>query len=236
MALATVPMPSLSPQIKVLLVMGQMLFREALASLIIAEPDLKVAAQVSSIEDAVRVCATTPVECILVEFESGRFELTGFCSTLRALSCSPRILLMGDILRLQELEILRPLVGGVLPNNSNAGILVESIRRIAAGQTWRHLPLLDGSASLLHKRHSPTLTERQQMVLHLVSDGLSNKECAQVIGVSDSSIKCTIQQLFAKMNVNSRAQLVRCALESYPDLLKRQHPRKSFPGTMRSMR
>jgi two-component system nitrate/nitrite response regulator NarL len=234
MALATVPMPS--PQIKVLLVMTQLLFREALASLLVAEPDIRVAAQVSSLDDAVRICATTPVECTLVEFDSSRVDLTTFCASLRGLAASSRILLMGDILRFRELEVLRPLVGGVLPNSSNSGILVESIRRIAAGQTWRHLPLLDGSAALPHKRHSPTLTERQQMVLHLVSDGLSNKECAQVIGVSDSSIKCTVQQLFGKMNVSSRAQLVRCALESYPDLLRRPHPMEQSRGMVQHSR
>lgn len=221
-------MPSLAPQINVLIVMTRLLFREALASLLESEPDLDVAAQVSSLDDAVRICGTTPVQCAVVEFDSGRIELTSFCATLRTLSVSSRILLMGDIIRFQELDVVRPLVDGILPNSSNSSTLVESIRRVAAGQTWRHLPLLDGSAALPHKRHSPTLTARQQMVLHLVSDGLSNKECAQILGVSDSSVKCTIQQLFGKMNVNSRAQLVRCALESYADLLQRPRPTGNF--------
>ena len=61
------------------------------------------------------------------------------------------------------------------------------------------------SPGLPHHKHSPVLTSRQQKVLHLVCDGLSNKECAHVVGVSDSSVKCTIQQLFVKTNTKSRA-------------------------------
>jgi DNA-binding NarL/FixJ family response regulator len=138
MTFATAPMPlppNPLPPIQVLVVMPQLLFREALASLLVAEPDLKVAAQVSSVEDALRICATTPVECTLVEFNSGRIESTAFCASLRALAASSRILLMGDIPLSHELEVLRPLLGGVHPNSSNSDILVESIRRIAVGQT-----------------------------------------------------------------------------------------------------
>jgi DNA-binding NarL/FixJ family response regulator len=135
MGFTTVPMPS--PQIKLLVVMKQLLFREALASLLTGEPDLRVAAQVSCIEDAVHICATTCVECALVEFDTRHIELTTFCASLRKLAAFSRILLMGDILRFRELEVLQPLPGGVLPNSSNSGILVESIRRIAAGQTWQ---------------------------------------------------------------------------------------------------
>jgi DNA-binding NarL/FixJ family response regulator len=60
--------------------------------------------------------------------------------------------------------------------------------------------------------HKP-LTERQQQVLRGIFEGLTNKEIGALAGVSESSVKATLQQLFRKNRVRTRAQLVRIALE-----------------------
>jgi DNA-binding NarL/FixJ family response regulator len=44
-------------------------------------------------------------------------------------------------------------------------------------------------------------------------EGLTNKEIASQIGVSEGAVKATLQQLFQKTNVRTRSQLVRIALE-----------------------
>jgi DNA-binding CsgD family transcriptional regulator len=58
-----------------------------------------------------------------------------------------------------------------------------------------------------------TLTEREQRVLQSVFEGLGNKEIGARIGVSESAVKTTLQQLFHKTGVRTRSQLVRIALE-----------------------
>jgi DNA-binding NarL/FixJ family response regulator len=58
------------------------------------------------------------------------------------------------------------------------------------------------------------LTERQQRVLHGVFDGLTNKEIAGQIGVTESAVKATLQQLFRKARVRTRVRLVRIVIES----------------------
>ena len=63
------------------------------------------------------------------------------------------------------------------------------------------------------------LTDREITVLRSVVQGLANKEIAIQMEVSESTIKNTLQQLFAKTNVRTRSQLVREALEQYRDLL-----------------
>jgi PAS domain S-box-containing protein len=63
------------------------------------------------------------------------------------------------------------------------------------------------------------LTPRETEVLRLLVQGLANKEIAVRMDVSESSIKNTLQQLFAKTNVRTRAQLVRVAMEDYRDFL-----------------
>ena len=63
------------------------------------------------------------------------------------------------------------------------------------------------------------LTDREMQVLRSLVQGLANKEIASRMEVSESTIKNTLQQLFAKTNVRTRAQLVRVALEQYRDVL-----------------
>ena len=63
------------------------------------------------------------------------------------------------------------------------------------------------------------LGAREAGVLRLVVQGLSNKEIASLMEISESAVKNTMQQLFAKSGVRTRGQLVRVALEQYRNLL-----------------
>jgi PAS domain S-box-containing protein len=59
------------------------------------------------------------------------------------------------------------------------------------------------------------LNPREVDVIRLLVQGLANKEIAARMEISESTVKNTLQQLFAKTNVRTRAQLVRVALENY---------------------
>ena len=63
------------------------------------------------------------------------------------------------------------------------------------------------------------LSTRELDALRLVVQGLANKEIASRMEISESAVKNTLQQLFAKTEVRTRGQLVRVALERYRDLL-----------------
>lgn len=63
------------------------------------------------------------------------------------------------------------------------------------------------------------LTDREIDILKLVVQGSANKEIADKMQVSESTVKNALQQLFAKTNVRTRSQLVRVALEQYRDLI-----------------
>jgi DNA-binding NarL/FixJ family response regulator len=67
-------------------------------------------------------------------------------------------------------------------------------------------------------RPRAALTERERQVLKCVFEGLSNKEIAQRMSISEASVKSALQQLFLKTSVRTRSQLVRVALEEYPAL------------------
>ena len=59
------------------------------------------------------------------------------------------------------------------------------------------------------------LSAREVEVLRLVVQGLANKEIASDLGLSESSVKNTLQQLFGKTGVRTRSQLVRVVLERH---------------------
>lgn len=63
------------------------------------------------------------------------------------------------------------------------------------------------------------LTTRELDVLRFLVQGLANKEIAARMEISESSVKNTFQQLFGKIGVRTRSQLVRAALERYRDSL-----------------
>jgi two-component system, LuxR family, sensor kinase FixL len=64
-----------------------------------------------------------------------------------------------------------------------------------------------------------SLNTREVEVLRLLVQGLANKEIAARMSISESAVKNTLQQLFAKTAVRTRGQLVRVALENYRNLL-----------------
>lgn len=69
------------------------------------------------------------------------------------------------------------------------------------------------------ERESTPLNHREIDVLRLLVQGLGNKEIAGRMNLSESTVKNTLQQLFAKTGVRTRSQLVRVAMEQYRHLL-----------------
>src|SRR5580704_1184282 len=78
-------------------------------------------------------------------------------------------------------------------------------------------PSVNSTASDQQER--APLGGRELEVLRLVVQGLANKQIASRMQISESAVKNTLQQLFAKTQVRTRSQLVRVALEQYRDLL-----------------
>jgi two-component system nitrate/nitrite response regulator NarL len=89
-----------------------------------------------------------------------------------------------------------------------------------AGGTW-----LDRSFAAMEEEATaapqppPAFNERQRKVLRFVLEGLSNKEIAWQLQISESYVKAILQSLFQKTGVRTRGQLVRVAVEQYEDQL-----------------
>jgi two-component system, NarL family, nitrate/nitrite response regulator NarL len=97
--------------------------------------------------------------------------------------------------------------------------LIQAIRLVASGEAWVDQKVVQFLAERypnFEARWHGSLTAREQIVLNGVVDGLSNRKIGDQIGVSESTIKATLQHLFKKAGVRTRSQLVRIALEGPP--------------------
>ena len=94
--------------------------------------------------------------------------------------------------------------------------LVQAITLVANGAVWLDRQIIHILANeSAAPRSSSVLTEREQKVLLGILGGLTNKRIGQNLGLSEGSVKASVQQLFYRTGVRTRSQLVRIALERY---------------------
>ncbi len=98
------------------------------------------------------------------------------------------------------------------PSPKLAAIIGEVVDEPATGVAGATTPAKDGSGRM-------PLNAREVEVLRFLVQGLANKEISARMDISESAVKNTLQQLFAKAGVRTRSQLVRVALEEFRDLL-----------------
>ena len=125
-----------------------------------------------------------------------------------------------------DIAVARKLgIAGVFLKHHSPTLLLRAVRAVAEGRTWWESKAPPATAGVVEDGGDTAkseLTPREQKVLRGVFEGLTNKEMAYQIGVSQSSVKATLQQLFDKMGVRTRSQLVRIAIER--SLENAQHP------------
>lgn len=97
--------------------------------------------------------------------------------------------------------------------------IIADVSEDEAASAEAAVPGTTVAAPLDDGRPRAALSERETAVLRLVVQGLANKEIAARIEISESAVKNTMQQLFAKTGVRTRSQLVRVALEQYRNIL-----------------
>jgi two-component system, NarL family, nitrate/nitrite response regulator NarL len=113
-------------------------------------------------------------------------------------------------------------VAGILPKYHSTELLCGIIRQVAAGEVYlekEYLGSLFRPVDRTRQHQRPALTERDKTVLRFIFQGLTNKDIGARLNISESAVKSSLRQLFEKLGVRTRAQLVRVALERYRDQL-----------------
>jgi two-component system, NarL family, nitrate/nitrite response regulator NarL len=205
----------------ILLVDDHALFRESVARLLAAEPDFSVVAHCKSVEEALDALRKTPVAIVLLDFDLGQRDGGEFMRLATQQGFSGKVLVVtAGVDKDQAAQLIRSGISGIFMKHDSAALLIEGIRDVLAGKVWFDRKLLQETvAGPTQDPNEGRFTDRERQVLSFVFDGLANKEIADKIGASESSVKATLQQLFSKTGVRTRSQLVRIALEQHRNQL-----------------
>ncbi len=206
------------PRIRLLLVDDHPLFREGLARLLASEPDFEVVAQCGTSTEALRLLNRSDIDIVLLDFDLGEEQGNRFISSACPSGYKGKILMVtAGMAAVESSAVLKLGVSGIVLKHSSPGTLAKAVRLVANGETWVDQKIILQMADSFPQgnpiNHPQTLTEREDQVLRGVFEGLANKEIAAKIGISEGSVKATLQQLFDKTGVRTRSQLVRIALE-----------------------
>jgi DNA-binding NarL/FixJ family response regulator len=206
--------------IRILLIDDHMLFRESLVRLLEKEPGFDVVAHCATVAEGQHALADTEVDVVLLDYDLGDEIGTDLLARLGAARSSAKVIMVTAGMRASAtLHAANSGVAGLVLKHSDPRHLVEAIRRVAAGEAWWDRGILRRAIANERETDLPTkaraITERQRQVLRSILDGLTNKEIAARLQVSETSVKSTIQEMFHKAGVRTRSQLVRVAIERY---------------------
>ena len=209
--------------IRLLLLDDHTLFRESLGKLLDIEPDFQMVAHCASSAEALAVLCANAIDLVLLDFDLGQENGLQFIRRAREADYRGRILIVTA--GMSDADSVRALgqgVCGIFLKHSSPELLADAIRRVMAGETWVDQSCIQALVEAVERTGQSgrprALTERESQVLKGVFEGMSNKEIAQRVGISEASVKSALQQLFVKTSVRTRSQLVRVALEEYPAL------------------
>jgi two-component system, NarL family, nitrate/nitrite response regulator NarL len=216
-------MPKTAEQtLHILLLDDHALFRESVSRLLSAEPGFDVVAHCGTIEEALQVLRRKSIDLVLLDFDLGERDGREFLRLAKEQGFNGKILVVTAGVDAGAVsELIRSGISGVFRKHDSAALLAQGIREVMAGKVWLNQDQLQTALTTEVASPNPGLTrrftERERHVLSFVFEGLANKEIAARIGVSEGSVKSTLQQLFSKTGVRTRSQLVRIVLEQYRD-------------------
>lgn len=211
-------------RIRVVIVDDHALMREGTTQLLERVPDLEVAGQSGSAEEALEVIARELPDVALVDVSLPGMSGLDLARLVRAEHPEVAVLMLtafGDYAYVSA--ALDAGVAGYLLKSACAKELIDAVRAVADGvfvldraissrlaQRWREAPV----ASANHAGNG-ILTTREAEVLDLVARGLANKDIATRLGLGVRTIEGHVSSVLAKLGVASRTEAVRHALDNH---------------------
>lgn len=209
--------------IRVLLVDDQTLIRQGIATLLELEPDLEVVGAVGNGRAAIEAVERLRPDVVLMDIRmpemdgvaatrelSRRFPdvgviiLTTFDDdeyVFEGLKAGARGYLLKDISSDEMAEAVRTVARG-------EALIQPSIARKVVAEFSRLASRPAGAAGQMLPRSPNALTERELDVLKALARGMSNKEIAAALIVTEGTVKTHISNILAKLDVRDRTQAV----------------------------
>jgi len=201
---------------RILIVDDQDLIRESLSIVLDMEEDIEVAGMAPNGQIAVEMCEKLQPDVVLMDIHMPVMD--GILATRMIKNSWPQVRVI-ILTTFQELDYVvealdigaegyllkaihpKDLAAGIRLVNRGGTLISQEMARMLASQL-KH----SGPKSLKHG-----LSEREQQVLECLSLGLSNRETAEKLFLSEGTVKNYISSIYSKLEVRDRLQAVKKA-------------------------
>ncbi len=209
--------------IRIVVADDQTAVREGLELLLGLLDDVRVVGAASDGDEAVRLAIEHDADVVLMDLRMPRCD--GIAATARLRAEHPRTKVVVLTTYAEDDDILTALRSGALgylTKDAGRVQIAGAIRAAAAGQAVldpqvQQRLLASVASPAARPPAQPTnhdgLTARESEVLRLIADGLSNREIAGRLYLSEATVKSHINRLFAKTGARDRAQAVQYAYQ-----------------------
>jgi len=140
---------------------------------------------------------------------------------LRALTANQsrtRTVLLTAIVRDSEvMEAIKSGVRGIVLKESSPDVLIDCVRRVHRGEQWIERETVTRALQRVLDRESAereaeeTLTPREIEIVRMVARGLRNRAIAERLAISEGTVKVHLHNVYEKLGIDGRLELVLCA-------------------------
>jgi DNA-binding NarL/FixJ family response regulator len=213
----------------VLLVDDHPLVRQGTRVLLADEPGFEVVGEAADGGEAVERAAELAPDVVLMDLRMPGMDGVAAVRALAERVPSARVLLLtGSGVDERTFEALEAGALGYLSKSAPGAEVIAALRRVARDEpslppelTRQLLARLGSPAPGEHHALADPLTEREEEVLVLVAEGLSNRGIADRLHVSETTVRTHVSRILAKLGVSNRVQAalwaLRCGLARLDD-------------------
>ncbi len=200
----------------VLLADDHTMFREGMAKLLTAYGGLEVVGETANDDGAVALVRETKPDVVVMEARVPFEEAAGFLDEMRRVEPRPKVIIvtMFDDPALMR-DFLRLGVSGYVLKSSSTTQLVSAIRAALAPEEGN--VVLGMPRAMLEEadgRQESPLSVRELEILLLAARGLSNRQIAARVNLTEGTVKRHLSNSYHKLGVGSRGEAARKALQA----------------------
>lgn len=203
--------------IRVLICDDHAVFRRGLVMVLESELGIEVVAEASDGEDVIALAKETAPDVILMDVRMPKSS--GIEATRAIVAAAPtvRVLMLTVSDEEEDLyEAIKAGANGYLLKEISIEEVADAIRAVAAGQSLISPPMASKLLSEFNnlakaaaaKVTAPKLSDRELQVLKLVAQGMSNREVAEQLFISENTVKNHVRNILEKLQLHSRMEAV----------------------------